>query len=405
MLRIRNRRSKVDCRWNQDLNRSNCEKDSNTSGCINFVYFFYRHVFKNILKVQISQILKFKPILWTSGLLTAYLGFLLLTDTEETPEYYPRYFTATLLRYAPLNGLSKVWGRIAEFRIPEVFRPLVYTSYAKFFQCDISEAENPDLKSYACLSEFFIRKLSPDKRPIHCTAPLISPADGVVLHCGPIDATKPVLEQIKGIHYSLDEFLGPTDHLKSWNKKKPDYRLYQCVIYLAPGDYHRFHSPVDWMPTVRRHFPGRLLSVRPNIAERLPGLYTINERVVYLGEWNYGLMSFTAVGAFGVGSIHINIDPALITNKRKDNTLRYRLTNTLMTTNPHNNNNNNINNNPPYLETTLHHNMKLMKGDELGYFRLGSTIVLIFQGPINQFQWCIKPGQRVKFGEPIIMAC
>ncbi|VDO80321.1 unnamed protein product [Schistosoma mattheei] len=174
------------------------------------------------------------------------------------------------------------------------------------------------------------------------------PFNNRILHCGPINSKNAVLEQIKGVRYSLDEFLGP----------KSDCTLYQCVIYLAPGDYHRFHSPVEWSPTVRRHFPGRLLSVRPNIAGRLPGLYTINERVVYLGEWDHGLMSFAAVGAFGVGNIHVNIDPTLITNKKEDNALQ--------------------------------------KGDELGCFRLGSTVVLVFEAPTNKLKWCVKPGQRVK---------
>ncbi|CAH8842902.1 unnamed protein product [Trichobilharzia szidati] len=353
---------------------------------------------------------KFRPIWATCGLFSAYFGFLFLTDTEDTPEYYPRYFSATILRYFPLNGLSKAWGRIAQCYIPEPLRPIVYHSYAKFFQCDLSEVENPNLTSYSCLSEFFIRKISAEKRPIHQTATLVSPVDGKILHCGVIDPRRPVLEQIKGVHYSLDEFLGPIVQLNNSNPQKTDSTLYQCVIYLAPGDYHRFHSPVDWMPTVRRHFPGRLLSVRPNLAGRLPGLYAINERVVYLGEWNHGLMSFTAVGAFGVGNIRVNIDPTLSTNKKQDNPLRYRFTNLVSRT---------INQeyNPPYLEAIFTNNnndnndnnnsnsVKLNKGDELGHFCLGSTVVLIFEAPKNQLKWCVTPGQRIKLGEPIIMDC
>lgn len=72
--------------------------------------------------------------------------------------------------------------------------------------------------------------------------------------------------------------------------------LYQCVIYLAPGDYHRFHSPTEWKPMIRRHFHGELLSVNPKIAKWLPGLFCLNERAVYIGQWEYGFCSFTAVG-------------------------------------------------------------------------------------------------------------
>lgn len=72
--------------------------------------------------------------------------------------------------------------------------------------------------------------------------------------------------------------------------------MYQCIIYLAPGDYHRFHSPTEWKPVLRRHFAGELLSVSPHIAKWLPGLFSLNERVVYLGHWKYGFFSYTAVG-------------------------------------------------------------------------------------------------------------
>lgn len=80
--------------------------------------------------------------------------------------------------------------------------------------------------------------------------------------------------------------------------RRPDSKtaLYQCVIYLAPGDYHRFHSPTEWKPEVRRHFVGELLSVSPRVAQWLPGLFCLNERVLYMGEWKHGFFSMTAVG-------------------------------------------------------------------------------------------------------------
>ncbi len=78
--------------------------------------------------------------------------------------------------------------------------------------------------------------------------------------------------------------------------RNSDTALYQCIIYLAPGDYHRFHSPTSWKPEIRRHFHGELLSVSPKIAQWVPGLFALNERALYIGKWEHGFFSFTAVG-------------------------------------------------------------------------------------------------------------
>ena len=88
-------------------------------------------------------------------------------------------------------------------------------------------------------------------------------------------------------------------------KQKADTSLFYCVIYLAPGDYHRFHSPVDWKVQFRRHFAGELLSVNPSVASWIGGLFSLNERAVYVGSWKHGFFSMTAVGATNVGSIRV----------------------------------------------------------------------------------------------------
>ena len=91
--------------------------------------------------------------------------------------------------------------------------------------------------------------------------------------------------------------------------------LHQVVIYLAPGDYHGFHSPADWTVLARRHFPGELLSVNPRVARAIANLFALNERVAYLGRWKHGFFSMTAVGATNVGSVKVDIDPQLATNE------------------------------------------------------------------------------------------
>ena len=151
----------------------------------------------------------------------------------------------------------------------------------------------------------------------------MSPSDGTILYFGKVKDG--AVEQVKGITYTLPAFLGP----QTWNETITDsldineYKkslltsgdsnsrpteLYHCVVYLAPGDYHRFHSPADWQITYRRHFPGKLLSVRPTFVSWFPNLFNVNERVIYFGQWKYGFFSMAAVGATNVGSVKVYFD-------------------------------------------------------------------------------------------------
>jgi phosphatidylserine decarboxylase len=81
------------------------------------------------------------------------------------------------------------------------------------------------------------------------------------------------------------------------------------IIYLAPGDYHGVHSPVDWKIEEMRHFPGPLFSVSPLAARSIKGLFAINERIVLNGMWKHGFFSLTPVGAYNVGSMTLEFDP------------------------------------------------------------------------------------------------
>ena len=226
------------------------------------------------------------------------------------------------------------------------------------FGCNLDEAENPSLSSYPTLGAFFRRRLKSGVRPV-ADACLVSPADGKVLHWGVLGSGDAV-EQVKGVTYSLKTFLGERLQLdasvvpacglkdakstissvtalkaenatndteeKAHSKEVADSSdpstagsletvLHQVVIYLAPGDYHGFHSPADWTVLARRHFPGELLSVNPRIARAIANLFALNERVAYLGRWKHGFFSMTAVGATNVGSVKVDIDPQLATNE------------------------------------------------------------------------------------------
>lgn len=377
----------------------------------------------------------------------------------------------------PLRNLSRLWGYINELELPVWFRPYGIRLYAKAFGCNLDEIEIEDLTQYKSLGDFFYRKLKDGVRPI-ANAPLVSPADGTILHFGTIKDLQ--VEQVKGITYSLDALLGvetptsppsaripfanadhetvlhrefadingieyslsrligsngnatqtPGDDASNTNARsfgettdasvvnskdftqsvldsvevaaemgarqsmdrrrstsgtsvRPGNALFFSVIYLAPGDYHRFHSPTAWVVEKRRHFIGELFSVSPYIAKRLHNLFVLNERVALLGRWKYGFFSMVPVGATNVGSIKINFDTDLRTNERG------RL--------------------PPagtYSQAVYSAASPVLNGQplrpaqEMGGFRLGSTIVLVFEAPKN-FQFSVHAGQKVKVGEKL----
>jgi len=312
----------------------------------------------------------------------------------------------SLYRKLPLKSLSRRWGEINELDLPVIFRKPCFYLYGWLFSCNFDEINITDLNDFKNLSEFFRRTLKPNARIIDTESCLVNPCDGRILNFG--RSEKGYLEQVKGVNYSLKGFLGPQDwpttkknakveftieeglppnHLMDDDKfyeknilyNPEENSLYHCIIYLAPGDYHRFHSATDWNVHYRRHFPGELFSVNPSVARWLEGLFNFNERVVYYGDWKYGFMSYTAVGATNVGSIKVYMDDELTTNKKNLQKAGKHLDKSFLSSE---NNNEGV---------------ALKRGDDFGEFNLGSTIVLIFEAPKN-FDFEIIPGEKVFLG-------
>ena len=172
-------------------------------------------------------------------------------------------------------------------------------------------------------------------------------------------------------------------------------RLYYIVVYLAPGDYHRFHSPTSWVAATRRHFAGELYSVSPYVQRTLPGLFTLNERVVLLGKWKYGFFSYVSVGATNVGSIKINFDRELRTNSLTTDTEADRQAEKAKERGEAFSG---------YSEASYAGVSKILgghalrRGEEMGGFALGSSIVLVFEAPRN-WDWKVEREQKVKVGQ------
>uniref|UniRef100_A0A8C3SUV4 Phosphatidylserine decarboxylase proenzyme, mitochondrial n=1 Tax=Chelydra serpentina TaxID=8475 RepID=A0A8C3SUV4_CHESE len=309
----------------------------------------------------------------------------------EIPIKLASEWEVSLYKSVPTRLLSRAWGRLNQVELPTWLRKPVYSLYIWTFGVNMKEAAVEDLHHYRNLSEFFRRKLKPQSRPVCCYHSVISPSDGKILNFGQVKNCE--VEQVKGVTYSLESFLGPrtctedvqfsqTSSCNSFQNQlvtQEGNELYHCVIYLAPGDYHCFHSPTDWRVSHRRHFPGSLMSVNPGVARWIKELFCHNERVVLTGDWKHGFFSLTAVGATNVGSIRIYFDRDLRTNSPRYSKGSY---------------------NDFSFITNNKEGIPMRKGEHLGEFNLGSTIVLVFEAPKN-FNFHIKPGQKIRFGEAL----
>lgn len=198
--------------------------------------------------------------------------------------------------------------------------------------------------------------------------------------------------------------------------------LYFAVIYLAPGDYHRYHSPTNWVTTLRRHFIGELFSVAPFFQKTLQGLFVLNERVALLGYWKYGFFSMIPVGATNVGSIVVNFDKDLKTNDVYEHEVYLRnsisssdsadeFTPLLSDTESKSSKSSEASRPKRLKKNTVYEatytgasallgGYPLTKGEEVGGFKLGSTVVLVFEAPDN-FQFDLQIGQKIKMGESL----
>ncbi|XP_069023940.1 phosphatidylserine decarboxylase proenzyme, mitochondrial isoform X2 [Embiotoca jacksoni] len=305
-----------------------------------------------------------------------------------------------LYRSFPTRLLSRVWGRLNRVVLPTWLRKPVFSLYIWTFGVNMQEAAVEDLHHYRNLGEFFRRRLKPAVRPLCASSCLTSPADGRILHFGRVKNSE--VEQVKGVTYSLESFLGP--HLRQGNGlspssfrdlllSSPDSDLFHVVIYLAPGDYHCFHSPTDWKVELRRHFPGSLMSVNPGVAHWVKELFCLNERVALTGQWQHGFFSLTAVGATNVGSIRVYFDQELKTNASHYSKGSYHDRNYVAI-------------DDQALKASSEGGVvsvdgggvTLQKGEVVGEFNLGSTIVLLFEAP-KDFSFNLQPGQRIRVGE------
>jgi phosphatidylserine decarboxylase len=258
------------------------------------------------------------------------------------------------------------WG--AARALPARWRGLAYRAFARAVGANLDEVEL-DLAGYPSLGDFFARRLRHGARAVD-TGPgaIISPCDGVIAARGV--AVAGTLVQAKGRSYQLAELVADAELAARLTGGA------YATIYLSPRDYHRVHAPADARITGYDYLPGALWSVNPRVASRRDGLLARNERVVIrMNAGALGRVALVMVGAAGVGNIRLApalgglgaaVDSAAWRSAREPRRVELR-------------------------------DATVARGDELGAFRLGSTVVVVFEP--GKVELAGEAGDAVRFGQ------
>lgn len=230
---------------------------------------------------------------------------------------YFLYTNRTILKMALMEKNTRAGSRevglIGQMKIPFYLRSLLFSLYSSFYKVVVDDMVQP-FNSYETLNDFFTREVKPRSITSEPSA-LVVPADSKVLSIEKITGDQVIA--VKGVNYSIGQFLNGKDSKLSKLdikklKKNPSNDLYSVVFYLAPGDYHRYHSHDQMNIDQITHIPGHLLKVKDT--EISPTTYTENERIIVNGKSDFGNFYYGIVGATNVGSMELAFDPDVLSN-------------------------------------------------------------------------------------------
>ena len=274
----------------------------------------------------------------------------------------------TLPQYIlPHHPLSRLMRQLTYSR-NKTWKNLFIKQIVRHYGVNMDEAIDADIKNYPSFNQFFTRELKAGVRTIASDkGDIACPADGTVSQAGDITAGNII--QAKGKSYTATDLLGGDEE-----RAAPFQHGKFTTIYLSPKDYHRLHMPLDGRLTEMIHVPGRLFSVNAATANSVPRLFTRNERVVAIFDTEIGPMALVLVGAIFVASIetvwHGEVTPPTAKDIR---TWQY------------------VRKNAP----------KLKRGEEMGRFNMGSTIIVLYGKDIMNWEDTFVAGKTVQLGERI----
>lgn len=273
-------------------------------------------------------------------------------------------FKIIIHKMLPKGFISRIFGYISLIPVPQIILNKIIAWYCAKFGVNLAESEVP-AEGFKNLNKFFTRTLKAGARIIDDDRlSVVASTDSRVDQYGEI--TDDSILQAKGIDYSLRELIPSIEAEKFINGKF-------ITLYLSPGDYHRIHTPVSGRITGFFNIPGKLFTVQEFMVKGLKGLFAINERLITYIETDYGAVAVCKIGAINVGKISLSYDNS-VTNK--------------------------------FFRSKKEHiydvdkKPEIKKGDEIGVFNLGSTVIILFEKGMMDFS-DLKYGQNVKIGEKI----
>lgn len=247
----------------------------------------------------------------------------------------------SILYVLPKNLISWTFGKLALLSWPRPLIQNVILWFAKTYKINLEEAEKP-IQDYKNLNDFFTRKLKKGIRPIGLG--IVHPADAMLTQYGSI--SEGTMIQAKGKTYFLKDFLQDEKLFERFSDG------YFFTYYLCPTDYHRVHSPVSGYITQTHYIPGKLWPVNQWSVNTIPELFAVNERIIMTLETQEGFCALAMVGATNVGKMTLAFDSEICTNtfwNRKSLLKKYKSP------------------------------VPIQKGDEVGTFHMGSTVIMVYE--------------------------
>ncbi len=262
------------------------------------------------------------------------------------------------------NIISQYFGKFAKKEFPSFIQSVINNGYVKFLGLDMSEFRHA--KHYKSLNDLFTRELAIPREINEDENVVISPTDSLVSACGKLD--KQTLLQIKGMEYNVEELL--TFHVGENVNRVIDGSFMN--FYLSPKDYHRYHAPTSFKITKLIHVPGKLYPVNFKYLNMELDLFCQNERVILeCFDKNDKLFYMVFVGALNVGQMVFEFESAVETNSDVSEIKVYE-----------------------------YENLEITKGDCLGYFKMGSTVVMVWEK--DSVELLDLTTQKIAFGDKII---